>query len=312
MRVKTCTRCGEARALDQFPPIRRSEPDKLQKWCRACFAEANTRNYWNNHEREKARLLLQTTRKREANRSRAIEYLMSHPCVDCGEADIVVLQFDHLRDKTFNVSTMIANGTSWPRIEVEMAKCVVRCANCHRLRTAQDWNLSRGPVTAGGFTAPFPAPPPMQLLLGPALEPRKCRVCDQIKPLAEFPFRSLARQTRQWICLDCQRVYTRGWYGRNRARQIATAAKNNTRRRRENRARVRELRLVCVDCGETNPILLDFDHVRDKRAEISELVHAGLPWGTIQAEIDKCEVRCANCHVQQTARELGSYRTKVV
>src|SRR5687767_12824593 len=72
MRVKTCTRCGLTKPLDQFPPVRRSEPEKLQFWCRACFAEANTRNYWNNHEREKARLLPQTTRKREDNRRRAI------------------------------------------------------------------------------------------------------------------------------------------------------------------------------------------------------------------------------------------------
>src|SRR2546427_11824976 len=108
MRVKTCTRCGETKPLDQFPPVRRSEPEKLQCWCRKCFSEANKRNYWKNPERERARLLLQTTRKREDNRRRAIEYLLSHPCVDCGEKDIVVLQFDHLRDKSFNVSTMIA------------------------------------------------------------------------------------------------------------------------------------------------------------------------------------------------------------
>jgi len=314
MRVKTCTRCGATKPLDQFPPIRRSEPEKLQCWCRACFAEVNTRNYYKNHEREKARLLLQTTRKREDNRRRAIKYLLAHPCVDCGEKDIVVLQFDHLRDKSFNVSTMIANGTSWLRIETEIAKCVVRCANCHRLKTAQSWK----PFAAGELyevvdNAPMVRPaPPMQLLLGRALESRVCRVCLEVKPLVDFPLRSLKKQTRQWICLACQRTYTKSWYGRNRQRQIANAARNNIKRRKRTRAKVRAFRVACIDCGETNPLLLDFDHMRDKLANISQLVQSGLSWATIKAEIDKCEVRCANCHARKTAREIGSYRTKVV
>ena len=72
------------------------------------------------------------------------------------------------------------------------------------------------------------------------------------------------------------------------------------------------MRIACIDCGETNPLLLDFDHLRDKRANVSQLVQSGFSWATIAAEIDKCVVRCANCHARKTAREIGSYRTKVV
>ncbi|SRR6266542_2329354 len=306
MQVKTCTRCGETKPLDHFPPVRRSEPDKLQTWCRGCFAEANNRNYWRNHEREKARLLLQTTRKREENRRRAIEYLQSHPCVDCGETDIVVLQFDHLRDKSFNVSTMIANGTSWLRIEAEIAKCVVRCANCHRLKTSQSWTALE--VVSSGDDQPLAKVLPTQLLLAAAYERRVCRVCAQSKPLTDFPFRSLAKQTRQWICLACQRTYTKTWYGRNQQRHIANAAKSRSKARKRTRAKVQAFRIACVDCGETNPLLLDFDHLRDKRANVSQLVQSGLSWSRIKAEIDKCVIRCANCHARKTARELGSYR----
>jgi hypothetical protein len=312
MKVKTCTRCGVAKQLDQFPPTKRSEPRTLQRWCRACFSEANTANYWKNPERERARVLALKTRKREENRRRAIEYLLAHPCIRCREKDIAVLQFDHLRDKKFNISTMIANGSSWERIEAEIAKCVVRCANCHRLKTAEAWNLSSEPVTLEELIASIPAQRPLQLLLAPAAEPRTCRVCDQIKPLSAFPFRSLERQTRQWICLGCQRSYSKGWYERNRAAHIANVGRNNTNRRRASRERARAFRIACVDCGEANPLLLDFDHLRDKKAEISELVHAGAPWAVIKAEMDKCEVRCANCHARKTAREQGSYRTKAV
>ncbi len=308
--MKTCTKCGETKPLDQFPPVRRSEPEKRQTWCRGCFSEANKRNYWKNPERERARLLIQTTRKREDNRRRAIEYPLAHPCVDCGEMDIVVLQFDHLRDKKFNVSTMIANGTSWERIEAEIAKCVVRCANCHRLKTAKDWSIPT--VAAEDPTSGIGEIRPTQLPLVTALESRICRVCREPKPLIEFPLRSVAQQTRQWICLMCQRAYTKAWYGRNRQRHIANAAKINRARRTRTRAKVRAFRVSCVNCGETNPLLLDFDHMHDKVANISQLVQSGLSWATIKAEIDKCEVRCANCHARRTAREIGSYRTKVV
>src|SRR5438552_10649294 len=136
--MRACTKCGETKPLEAFPPVRRGE-EKLQTWCRDCFAAANARNYRKNHEREKTRLLRQLAERRAEVRRQIVAYLRVHPCVDCGESDIVVLEFDHLRDKSFNVTTMIANGTSWSRIETEIAKCVVRCANCHRLKTAQHW-----------------------------------------------------------------------------------------------------------------------------------------------------------------------------
>ena len=53
----------------------------------------------------------------------------------------------------------------------------------------------------------------------------------------------------------------------------------------------------CVDCGETNHIVLDFDHIDgDKYKNISTMVHEYYSIDAIQKEIDKCEVRCANCH----------------
>lgn len=66
----------------------------------------------------------------------------------------------------------------------------------------------------------------------------------------------------------------------------------------------------CIDCGEQDPVVLEFDHMRDKRRNIAELISGGLTWAVIQAEIEKCEVRCANCHRRKTARERGFYERK--
>jgi hypothetical protein len=69
------------------------------------------------------------------NRSHIYDYLRQHPCECCAEADPVVLDFDHLRDKRREVTVIAAFG-GWSDLVAEMAKCRVLCANCHRRQTA--------------------------------------------------------------------------------------------------------------------------------------------------------------------------------
>lgn len=68
------------------------------------------------------------------------EYLRANPCVDCGETDIRVLEFDH-RDpesKVANVGRLSCDAASLKRIISEVMKCEVRCCNCHRRRTREE------------------------------------------------------------------------------------------------------------------------------------------------------------------------------
>jgi hypothetical protein len=68
---------------------------------------------------------------------------------------------------------------------------------------------------------------------------------------------------------------------------------------------------ACADCGETDPVVLEFDHRGDKRANVSSMCDwASL--ATLRAEIAKCDVRCANCHRVRTQRAVGSYRLAAV
>jgi hypothetical protein len=143
--MRACTKCGEVKPLEAFPPVRRGEP-KLQTWCRDCFAAYGAEYYRKNREAQKARLLRNATARRNDNRLCAIAYLRTHPCVDCGEMDIVVLQFDHLRDKKVDVARMINSGSTWEAIEREIGKCEVRCANCHRLATARRYAERKAPA----------------------------------------------------------------------------------------------------------------------------------------------------------------------
>ncbi|MEK6226201.1 MAG: hypothetical protein AABM40_07875 [Chloroflexota bacterium] len=286
--------------LEAFPPVQRGEA-KVQTWCRQCFAAYGKEYYRKNREAQKTRLLRNTEVRRADNRQRAIGYLRSHPCVDCGETDIVVLQFDHVRDKKRDLARMINGGWTWAAIEREIAKCEVRCANCHRVKTALR-HSERRPVRKPD------SPRPEQLRIRDAL-PRVCRVCRVSKPLTEFPFRSRASGTRHWICLACQRTATRDWYVR-RAPDAKKVDGYGTHAQESLVARVDEYLSShpCVDCGEDNIVLLDFDHIREKTNDISNMIRDGSSWEQIVHEIENCAVRCANCHARVTALRIGAYR----
>lgn len=77
---------------------------------------------WNKKQKEIIKIFLST-------------YLKDHPCVDCGEGDLVVLDFDHQFDKRMTISAMFRNSNSLEQIQREIDKCEVRCANCHRRKT---------------------------------------------------------------------------------------------------------------------------------------------------------------------------------
>ena len=69
--------------------------------------------------------------------SGATFYLRDHPCIDCGQSDPSVLDFDHVRGiKSAAISSMVRDVRSMDVIWSEVAKCEIRCANCHRRRTA--------------------------------------------------------------------------------------------------------------------------------------------------------------------------------
>ena len=65
-------------------------------------------------------------------------YLLTHPCAHCGEADPIVLEFHHIGGKDMAISEMIIRVSSVDRLKEELQKTTVLCANCHRRITAQE------------------------------------------------------------------------------------------------------------------------------------------------------------------------------
>jgi hypothetical protein len=94
-----------------------------------------------------------------------------------------------------------------------------------------------------------------------------------------------------------------------RARYIAQAAESKRRLRLQRTTWLLNYFEAhpCRDCGESDPVVLDFDHHGNKAFEIGEAL-TYRRWETILAEIAKCDVVCANCHRRRTARRRGSVR----
>jgi hypothetical protein len=133
-------------------------PMKDPEQRRAYFREYSRKRYANP---EKRALVIE--RVVAANAARRVEYrerirvLKSVPCADCGgEFDPVCMDFDHVdpASKEFNISEWAASAkVGWKRIEAEIAKCEVVCANCHRLRSKVRDAERRASETTAGYSA---------------------------------------------------------------------------------------------------------------------------------------------------------------
>jgi hypothetical protein len=135
--MKTCSRCKEAKNESDFQR-NHATADGLQDQCKSCRKETDRRIYLKRSEEKKAQYREANLRTIERNTRLLYEYLLEHPCVDCGASDPVVLEFDHVTgDKRNSIANYVRSGRSWNRIFSEVQKCEVRCANCHRRVTAR-------------------------------------------------------------------------------------------------------------------------------------------------------------------------------
>lgn len=133
--MKKCSICKIEKDEDGFN-WRDKSKGMRQSCCRECKKIIQKKYYKDNKESYN----LVTRKSRNLRKFRALKeiksYLLCHPCVDCGNDDIRVLYFDHVRYKKFrNVMDMVHEGFGWEKISEEINKCEVRCSNCHMIRT---------------------------------------------------------------------------------------------------------------------------------------------------------------------------------
>ena len=145
--------------------------------------------------------------------------------------------------------------------------------------------------------------------MGEGYEPLRCSRCGTVKPVDDFSWHRRGKAKRDTYCRPCRSAYGKEHYAANRARYIEQARLQNERLLLERTKFLLEYfrEHPCVDCRERDPVVLEFDHLRDKCFCIGEgLSHRN--WQSILDEIAKCEVVCANCHRRRTARRRGALR----
>ena len=138
-----------------------------------------------------------------------------------------------------------------------------------------------------------------------------CSSCKKSKDISEFSLRS-----KKWIehrsgiglyaakCKECHKEYVKNHYHRNKEHYLEKYHEF----KRSNRLKMYEYLSdkQCIDCGENDPVVLDFDH-KDKETKergIAEMLRKNA-WETILKEIEKCDIRCSNCHRRRTAKQFG-------
>jgi hypothetical protein len=134
---------------------------------------------------------------------------------------------------------------------------------------------------------------------------RVCTACGNVLPGTREHFRprsQVAGGGLESTCRTCARERARAY---EHAKRIRGIHKNPSPTKTRIRARINEIKLErgCADCGyRAHPAALDFDHLpgSEKRHPVAWLISRNRLEDAL-AEIEKCEVVCANCHRVRTA-----------
>jgi hypothetical protein len=126
---RKCSKCGKTKALSSFQlGKRKGRKPSREGRCKVCISVIGKKKH-KNHNVE--------------GRTFVFNYLKKHPCIECGESDVLMLEFDHRHSKKFDISNGVLKKVPMHILKAEIKKCDVRCSNHHSRKTHQEKNSWR-------------------------------------------------------------------------------------------------------------------------------------------------------------------------
>lgn len=140
---------------------------------------------------------------------------------------------------------------------------------------------------------------------------KKCSKCGEIKHHSEFHTKKSNKDGLYYHCKDCQREYTKSHYIKNKQYYIDKAKRNSAIKKDIlHKVILGHFVTGCVDCGNTDIRVLEFDHLDNKDENVSDMLRAEVNVEKIKDEILKCDVVCANCHRIRTCERSNNWRSQ--
>jgi predicted HNH restriction endonuclease len=87
------------------------------------------------YEKNKDEVISKSRARRKVLTAEFAEFKATKSCTKCGESHPATLDFHHVEYHPSNkkVHKLVQDGHWWKRIQEEIDKCIVLCANCHRI-----------------------------------------------------------------------------------------------------------------------------------------------------------------------------------
>lgn len=144
---------------------------------------------------------------------------------------------------------------------------------------------------------------------------KACSTCKEEKELISenYSYKNKEKGIFSNQCKPCFTIYRNKHYEDNKEKYFAKAKKHDKLYKERNELFIFEYlkENPCAECGEKDPLVLEFDHLEEKNNDISSLLKNGSSLETIKKELVLCQVLCANCHRRKTYKQLNWYRYQI-